>query len=275
MTSVIRSSRVDEEPRVLVRVPRESPHRGEYIESVAGPCRSDNPAAERDSTSEDRAGNTSSMSAAYSIAEDSGAPVRVETPLAADPISYDEYQSRFREELDEMRGHVREAAYREGHAEGLNEGRNAGAAEYSEKRQRLDVLFTSARETIEQNLDGLADMAVEIVFESVAKILGAQFADRVGTEAVVREVIRQSKERSKLVVRVSPLDYEMLADSRTELADAMNTGQVDFVADDLIELGGCVLETPSGSLDGRLEIQIQRFRETLLNARIKWHEHGD
>lgn len=266
MTVVIRSSRVHEELRVLVRAPRPElsrdsrAHQAENEVGVTG--------AGIDSSG----AHHESMATSF---EGVGAVVAQDESHVVDAISYDEHQSRFREELDALRAQTREVAYREGHAEGLAAGREAGDTEFFGKIDEINAVLISARDAVERRFDGLVDTAVEIVFESVLKILGTQFADKAGTEAVVREVVRQSKERSKLVVRVSPSDFEMLSEGRVELAGGLNIGQVDFVADDLIELGGCVLETPSGSLDGRLEIQLQRFRETLLNARLKWHEHGD
>lgn len=262
MTSIIRSVRFDDKPRVLARatVIRESVDR---------------------SNSGDKSETLSSLGAPISVKaasahaiENVTAPTEpVEPPVTI--MSYPEYRIRFHEELDALRTQTLDAARREGHAKGIAAGREEGKAEFSERLQQIDAVLASAREAAEQHLGTLADTAVEIVFESVTKILGAQFADRTGTEVVVREVIRQSKERNKLLVRLSPADHALLADRHAELADGLNVGQVEYVADDLVELGGCVLETPSGSLDGRLEIQLRRFRETLINARMKGHEHGD
>jgi len=269
VTAVIRSSRVHEEPRVLVRAPRQESSRDlreHQLENEAG--------IGTVTGTEIGAFGVRDESLTTSI-EGVEAVAAQDDPRIVDAISYDEYQSRFQQEIDALRAQTREEAYREGHAEGLIAGRGVGESEFSGKIEEINAVLLSAHEMVERRFDGLVDTAVEIVFESVLKILGTQFADKAGTEAVVREVVRQSKERSKLVVRVSPSDFEMLSEGRVELAGGLNIGQVDFVADDLIELGGCVLETPSGSLDGRLEIQLQRFRETLLNARLKWHEHGD
>jgi flagellar assembly protein FliH len=44
---------------------------------------------------------------------------------------------------------------------------------------------------------------------------------------------------------------------------------VEIAADDRVELGGCLLETPSGTLDSRLEVQLANLRRTLLEARSR------
>jgi len=43
--------------------------------------------------------------------------------------------------------------------------------------------------------------------------------------------------------------------------------KVELVADEEIGLGGCVVETSGGSLDARIETQVQHLRETLLKVR--------
>jgi flagellar assembly protein FliH len=256
MTSVIRTTRFDEQPLLLVRARKADP--GERrMEEVSQQL----PEQEASIAREE-------------FVVPAPIPTTVSDTVADEAptvVSYEEYEARFREELDTLRAQARD----EGHAEGLAQGRRDGEAEFAERLRLVDELFVSARDAIEKNLDGMADTAVDITFEAITRILGDRFIDKAGTEAAVREVIRQSKERSKLVVRVAPADFEALSTRRTELVDGLNVGQVELVADDLVELGGCVLETPSGSLDGRLEIQLQRLRDTLLNARMKWHEHGD
>ena len=99
-------------------------------------------------------------------------------------------------------------------------------------------------------------MIVEIAFEAIGKILGESLARRDGVQAVVREVIRGVREREHLVVRVSPRDHELLAREgfKPKNGDAQ---AIELLADDRVELGGCLIETAGGTLDGRLETQLQ------------------
>ena len=45
-----------------------------------------------------------------------------------------------------------------------------------------------------------------------------------------------------------------------------DTARLELVADERVELGGCLIETDGGTLDGRLETQLKRLRDTLLDA---------
>jgi flagellar assembly protein FliH len=256
MTSVIRSSRFNDQPLLLVRA-RKMDAPDEPIDSLDA------------AMGEHLEQNIHVPMPEFSVSSET--EPAASSADTAPTISYEEYEQRFAEELERLRVQARD----EGHAEGKAEGQREGEKEFAERLRQVDELFISARDAIERNLDGMSDTAVEIVFEAITRILGDRFVDKSGVEETVREVIRQSKERSKLVVRLSAADVEALSERRNELVDGLNVGHVELVADDLVELGGCILETPSGSLDGRLEIQLQRLRETLLNARQRAHEHGD
>lgn len=195
-------------------------------------------------------------------------------PIApgGEAVSFDEELQRRREKDEEELAQLRQAAVEQGHAEGAEAARRQVQAEHAAELESLRSLIQSARTAMEQQLDGLADIGAEIVFEAVAKIIGASYADRQGVIAVVREVIRHAKDRSRLVIRVNPGDHPILAACADDIGAGMNSGQIEIVADDRVVLGGCLLETPAGSLDGRLEIQMQLLRDALLGAKARRNE---
>ncbi len=72
-------------------------------------------------------------------------------------------------------------------------------------------------------------------------------------------------DRERLVVRVSPRDHELLAAEGLKPKNG-DAHAVELLADERVELGGCLIETGGGTLDGRLETQLKRLRDTLLGA---------
>jgi flagellar assembly protein FliH len=189
-------------------------------------------------------------------------------PAAQPPIveiSYEEYKQRFAAELDAERHEARE--------KGLREGREAGLAkalsEHASQLQALATVVRSARTRLEEGIGDLADVGAEIAFEAACKVLGQALADRDGIIAAVREAVRRARDRSRLIVRVSPADFDLIRDNRVKILEGLDAGRVEIAADDRVELGGCLLETPSGTLDSRLEVQVANLRRTLLEARSR------
>lgn len=205
------------------------------------------------------------------IALDSGSLTAVPTArsgMSAAILTYEEYKQRFIEDLEELRQQVRA----EGFSQGKQEGQLAAQAEYQQCLAALRAIIMAAQQSQQQGMDDLGDTAVEIVHAAVVKILGEGLSDKEVALAAVREALRRCKDRSRLLLRVAPGDLEMLNEMRASLLEGMNAGQVDIIADERVELGGCVLESAAGNLDARLETQLQGLREILLQSRMKWGE---
>lgn len=252
MASLIKSSRVVGEPVVLVR-PRA------WDEREAQPLEMPAPTADAPSTMEEPApASLESVDAAHDLITD--LPEADPDPLS---ISYEEYRQRFETELRALE----EQAQREGFERGQLDGLEQAKAEYESQLTVMADLINAMRASLDQTIDGVAELGIEVVSESVAKIIGEATVSPDIVLSVVREVIRHAKERTKLVVRVSRADWSILEGREAELVAGLSVGSVEIVADDRVQAGGCLLETAAGNLDGRLEVQLERLREALMSAR--------
>jgi flagellar assembly protein FliH len=193
---------------------------------------------------------------------------RPEPAVPPEPrMTYAEFAESLGERLD--------AKFEEAREQGLKEGREQGQGEmeaaHAEQLAAMKDFLRDARQRLGMEVVGLAEVASEVVYEAVIKILGQTSQSPEGVAAIVHEVIRGAKDRSRLLVRVRRADFAWIQQSRDRILDGLDTGSVEFVADDRVILGGCILETPMGNLDGRLETQLAGLRELLLTAR----PHGE
>jgi len=189
-------------------------------------------------------------------------------PEVAPMVTYEAYKQRFEEDLAALR----EQTCAQGLEQGRQEGRQAAEAEYQDCLVALKAAMSSAQLSQQQGIEDLAESAVEIVFGAVTKILGEGGVTRSQAIGAVREVIKRCQDRSHLVIRVAAAEAKALQTERLALIEGLNAGQVEIVADELVELGGCLVDSPTGNLDGRLETQLQRLKEVLVQARAKWDE---
>jgi flagellar assembly protein FliH len=164
-----------------------------------------------------------------------------------------------------------EAARELGRQRGLQEGRAAGREEslqaFAAELARVRSLAGKLSDALASGIDGMEDLAVAIAFEAVCKVLGDAALTQEAVQAQVRQAAAHAKNKERLVVRLRAADLSALRD-----AGALNSifppgKTVSWVADDSIELGGCVVEMDGGALDARLETQIERMRSALLAAR--------
>lgn len=180
--------------------------------------------------------------------------------------------------LEAQRDQAVEAGYQHGYDEGLRQGREEGErrvleadarrkADHEKRMAALQMLIESAHSALDEAMQDSEDALVEIAFTAVCKILGEAMAERAGVLAVIRQVTQQARERERMVVRVSPKDLALIEADRLLLQESTQATTLELVADARVALGGCLVESSGGTLDGRLETQLDSLRTLLRNTR--------
>lgn len=162
---------------------------------------------------------------------------------------------------------VHESAKADGRALGETQGREAAKREVQSAIDALERMTAQAQTAFADEEQKLAELCAEIVAEAFAKVAGTQLLTRAAAVAAVGEVLKRVKEGRELTVRVSPVDLPMLQQEEDRLAAATPGRKLSLVADARVELGGCIVDSKLGSLDGRLEVQLRELYATLRAAR--------
>jgi flagellar assembly protein FliH len=156
---------------------------------------------------------------------------------------------------------IREQAFAEGYAAGLEEARDRTAP-------AADALATAARELAalrHEAAHAAEAAAVDLALQIAEHALGAALAvqpERVLD--VVRGALRRLVERERLVVLVNPEDLDMVRAGIGTLAGEMGgIGHVDVQAERRVLRGGAVVRTAEGDVDADLATKLQRAREVL------------
>jgi flagellar assembly protein FliH len=164
-----------------------------------------------------------------------------------------------------------EAARELGRQRGLAEGRAAGREEaqqaFAAELSRVRSIAGKLNEALAAGIGDTEDLAVAIAFEAICKVLGETAVTEEGVRAQVRQAATHIKNKERLVVRLHAADLSALRDAGALNAILPADKTISWLADDSIELGGCVVETDGGGLDARLETQLERLRAALLAAR--------
>jgi flagellar assembly protein FliH len=156
---------------------------------------------------------------------------------------------------------LRERAYAEGYAAGLEEARDrtAPAAEALAAAARE---VASLRDTAAQAVEAAA---VELALQIAERALGAALAvepERVLD--VVRGALRRLLERERLLVLVNPEDLDVVrAGMDTLVAELGGIEHVEVQAERRVLRGGAVVRTAEGDVDADLSTKLERAREVL------------
>ncbi len=181
-------------------------------------------------------------------------------------------QQALQANIDEARA----AAAEEGRIQGLRDGRALAQVELeqaqaqaadraqagvAQRLTRLDQLLRSVTSEAAHRLADCEDDLVALGHETICRILGNEVAAPAAIRAMVKHLLALHGQRHQLAVHVHPDDLAALSQ------DADDARTWDWVADNSVQLGGVILRSPDGSLDGRLETQLAALREALLTVR--------
>ncbi|AJQ92714.1 FliH/SctL family protein [Gynuella sunshinyii] len=159
-------------------------------------------------------------------------------------------------ELEQYRQQVYEQQF--------NEGYEAGFQQSSELIEEIATLERSFLEQWQQTQQQFETEVAKIVLAAVGKILGNALARPEACLAAVKEVMQSVGPQDKLTIHVSTHDHPLFERYKRQLNA---TSQVEYVPDERVQIGGCLIELKRGMLDGRIEVQLQSLVDTLSSVR--------
>jgi flagellar assembly protein FliH len=202
----------------------------------------------------------------------------------------DEYVAKSRQQGEQLLAEAAAEAEEircQAHAEGLAAGRRDGmlSAEAAIEARAAEIATAQTEERLKSALPAIRE-AVQLLhlerdqllttWETAAVTLAAAIAEKIVRRELlqqpalrvdmIREALRLAAGQPHVRHRLHPLDLTMLETHAPDVLRQLAASQAEFVADDSIALGGCVIESRHGSIDARLETQLARITEELLNA---------
>lgn len=181
---------------------------------------------------------------------------------------------------DRIRREAAEAGRRDGYRDGLK----AAEVEVTARAERLAA--ERLAQQVETVLPAIRSLAEELQlardrwvvrWEAEAVGLAVAIAEKLLRRSIdadpglanglIVETLRLAAGAPRLTVRLSPVDHERLGGSVAALAAAVGQlGETEVAVDPAVAVGGCVVETRHGRVDGRLETQLERIAGELIGT---------
>lgn len=133
----------------------------------------------------------------------------------------------------------------------------------------LPALEAAARAVASERENWLSEWetaAIRLAVAIAARILRQTLDDdpkiAVG---MIHDALQMAAGSTRLKLRLHPEDVQLLGDNAAEVVAALaSCGEPSIVADPTVERGGSVVETQQGTIDARLETQLSRITQELL-----------
>ena len=194
--------------------------------------------------------------------------LREKAALDAELIVFDAEQRAVRI-LEEAKKAGYATGYELGFAQGVTNGQTQALAFAAEERAlyKADVEDFIAHVEAER-VKTWAEMEpriIEMVFELSAKVIKQEIeVNREVTLSLVRNALRRVVDSTMLRIRVHGDDLETIRTNRAELLTLVDgANHVEIIEDRRVTAGGCIIETAAGSIDARIETQLESVSDAL------------
>ncbi|TFE24430.1 flagellar assembly protein FliH [Cohnella luojiensis] len=182
-----------------------------------------------------------------------------------------------RREQDELH---REEASRQGYEEGYQVG--AGQAEadlkqqWESRLQESEAIVQQAYSAKESVIMEGEAFLVELSCSIAEKIINRKLAKAPEMAMKLYEkALSRRKEQGTIVLCVSPSQFAYVQAAKEELILSLDAqAELQIVPDSTIQEGGCIVRSAFGSIDARVDTQLEAIREQLLRVVSHGSEEG-
>lgn len=147
----------------------------------------------------------------------------------------------------------------------FDRGRDEARRELAVAYAALNALVSGVKKESAEMLQAIDRHSTILGLQIAKKVIGREVENGAVVQGVIASALAQVPSKDKLVIRLHPSDRMMLEELRNDPVQGHSLLPADatLMADNSVRKGGCVIETPIGTLDARLETQLQLIEQAL------------
>jgi len=162
-----------------------------------------------------------------------------------------------------------EQGYEQGYAAGLEKGRQEARDAMNEEilaaANKAQQTIALAQETARQMIIDAEGDIIRIAVAAVRKILAREIAENpLVVLPIVKTALEKVRDQNEVNIRVSPNDYDLVLQARHDLQAMVGRSQaITVTCDASLQPGDCLIETNYGTVDARIESQLENLKQAL------------
>lgn len=159
---------------------------------------------------------------------------------------------------------VRTVAYQEGYEKGFQQVED----ERNFLKDKIAAVEADAEAQVNEFWTSIEPELLRLSVEIARKIIRQHVDENKDTVlTIVKEGLRQLRDRQDLKLHVNPADYAFIREHKEEIASTCDgIRNLQVVEDRRVDQGGCLIETSNGDLDARIETQLAEIGKSFLEA---------
>lgn len=201
--------------------------------------------------------------------EDVAAPPAEPEPSGPTPEELFAEARRVLAEAHRQAEQMRRDAIRQGYTEGLQLAQQEAQTAYQQAvealRNEVSKLVEAILRERERLWEQMEPQVIDLVLDIARKVLREEIqARREATLSIIKHALRRVADTEQVRIRVHPEDLQIAREHRDDfLAVCDGVKHLEIVDDQRVGGGGCIIETPSGTIDASLRTQMASIENAL------------
>jgi flagellar assembly protein FliH len=169
----------------------------------------------------------------------------------------------------------REKGYDAGYAEGITKAEADTRLEYEGKFSHALALLDEMARSLAESRDRLASahssQLIRLWEMMLRKMLSTMVEmDPEVIDRILRNLLKRISDRERIVVYLNPEDISMIEESKESLMDSIRGVKFfEFMSDDHVDQGSCLIETNLGIYDARWRTQLEQISSEIQNLLLE------
>ncbi|BCG59688.1 FliH/SctL family protein [Paenibacillus sp. URB8-2] len=186
----------------------------------------------------------------------------------------DWWRSR-REQDEHLAEAVKAEAYRQGYDEGLLQAEKEMKAKLAEIMEEAQAVLTEAYKARDVIIQEAEPFLVELSCDIAEKIVEKQLTvEPAFTIDLIKRNLARKREQGIISLCVAPSQFSFVNAAREELALAIDSqAELQILPDSTVKDHGCVIRSSFGSVDARIDTQLQEIKKELIRVALDNEEH--
>ncbi|MCG7407496.1 flagellar assembly protein FliH [Paenibacillus sp. ACRRX] len=176
---------------------------------------------------------------------------------------------------DELRSEIQQQAQTEGYEAGVSQAEQAIKEAYELKVSEAGELLKQAYAAKDQLIQEAEPFVVSLSCSIAEKIIDQQLT--VQPELILEMVKKQlsrKRESGVITLCVSPAQFMFIHAAREELSIAIDSqAELQIIPDGSVQDHGCVIRSSLGSIDARIDTQLEELKKALIQVAVHHGEH--
>lgn len=163
---------------------------------------------------------------------------------------------------------IHQKAQQQGWQDGYDQGVRQAEEEYTGRLEEANSIVQKAFRERQEIISGSEDEIVQLAMAVARKVISNELV--VNPDSIleiVKKAILKVTDREEVTVRVNPENLDTTINSQDEISQSVKGIRKFKVLSDIsVAPGGCVVETPNGNVDARIERQLDEIEQALLEV---------